>query len=354
MTAIVISGGESGHVQELVRILERDTGSASMDDEALINMAVEGGGGNITLSWALFGAHPLADRMVKERKCARAQMCQAMATALGRGVRIFYGDLGHLLQRFPVAVFRVLFSEPERKGDHGWDRGSERRRRRLFGQSFLDHTLYDMYLPGGKEPVDEEARAILERTAVAFGDPGRPLGGDRLQLASDMAEAEFDLVRRGVDVEFWTQEGGLTVWNRSALENGDLEERLRRNYGLGSVSCRRGAPPVLFEERVPYSLCMRLEGDRGLEEVAASVAGRNGARLGPAKTEVVLHGGLGWQGRLLVDLPETLADPEEAIWRLMALYPGRRLVLPASRYAWLVARMGLETGNEGSPNGVRR
>ncbi|SCY79679.1 hypothetical protein [Desulfoluna spongiiphila] len=340
MTAIVISGGESERVRTLVEDLERETGSVAMGDDELIGMAAEGGGGSLALSWALFGAHPLADRMVNERKCARARMCRAMATALERGVRIFYGDLGHLLQRFPVAVFRVLFADARGDGDRGW----ARRRRRLFGRSFLDHTFYDMYLPCGLSPAGEEARAILERTAVAMGDPGRPLSVDRLRLAADMAEAELDLVRRGVDVEFWNHGNGLTLWNQSPLDNGELEDRVRRNYALGAISCRRGAPPSLFEARVPYLLSMRVEGDRGLAEMTEAVAGRNGGRMASTKHEVVIYGGLGWGGRLLVDLPDSLTDPEEVVWRLMALHPGRRLVLPASRYAWLVARMGLDTG----------
>jgi hypothetical protein len=99
---------------------------------------------------------------------------------------------------------------------------------------------------------------------------------------------------------------------------------------------------------------MRVEGDRSLDDVATSVAGRNGARMGAARTEVVLHGGIGWEGRILVDLPDTLTDPEEVIWRLMALYPGCLLILPAPRYAWLVARMGLESWNDGVSLGVRR
>lgn len=87
-----------------------------------------------------------------------------------------------------------------------------------------------------------------------------------------------------------------------------------------------------------------MEGEQGLGEAVAAVAARNGGRTATTAGEVVLFGGLGWGGRLLVDLPETLVDPEEVVWRLRALYPGRGLVLPAPRYAWLVARMGLETG----------
>lgn len=350
MTAIVISGGESGRVRALVRNLERETGSTAMDDEALIQMAVEGGGGRLAFSWALFGAHPLADRMVRERKCARARMCRTMAMALEQGVRIFYGDLGHLLQRFPVAVFRVLYADDGDEVSRRW----ARRRRRLFGHSFLDHSLYDMYLPGETISVSEEARAILERTAVAFGDPGRPLSKDRLRLAVDMAEAELDLVRQGVDVELWGHGDGVTVWHQSALDNDVLQDRVRHKYPLGSAVCRRGAPPSLFEERLPYRLCVRVEGERSLEEMAASVGNRNGGRVASTRDEVALYGGAGWEGRLLVDLPETLADPEEAMWRLMALHPGRSLVLPAPRYAWLAARLGLDTGGDALPKGTRR
>lgn len=336
MTLIVISGGEQGWVQALVKALEKGAGGASMDDETLISLSSDGGG--ISLSWALFGAHPFGDRMVRERQCAKAQVCRTMVGAIDRGVRVFHGDLGHLMRRYPVALFRVLVA------GGGEDRKWERRRRRLFGRRFLGHDLYDMYLPGGVTPAADAARAILERSAVAFGDPGCPLSRERLGLAHDMAAAELDLVRRGLDVEFWDVSGRVTVWNRSELENGALEERVRRLYGMGAVSCRRGTPPELFEARLPYTIRLRVEGEQGLGEAVAAVAARNGGRTATTAGEVVLFGGLGWGGRLLVDLPETLVDPEEVVWRLRALYPGRGLVLPAPRYAWLVARMGLETG----------
>lgn len=339
MTAIVISGGENEQVRALVRHLERETGGVAMGDDELVAMAAHGGGGHLSLSWALFGVHPLADRMVKERACARARLCRAMASALERGVRIFYGDLGHLLQRFPVAVFRVLMADVPGAGRRSW----VRRRRRLFGRSFLHHRFYDMYLPCGTFSVGDAARAILERVAVAVGDPGRPLTRDRLRLAMDMAEAEIDLVRRGVEVVFWHHGGGVTVWNASALDNAELEARVRRTCALGSFLCRRGNPPPLFEERLAYTLSMRVEGDRGLPEVMATVAGRNGGRTASSTCEVMVYGGIGWDGRLVVDLPDSLVDPQEAVWRLMALHPGRTLVVPAQRYAWLADRMGLET-----------
>lgn len=335
MTAIVISEGESGWVEGLVQALKRGTGCAAMDDAALLKKVTEGRMASTTLlSWALFGALPSVGRMVMNRKYGKARVCQEMISALGRGVRIFNGDLGHLLQRFPVMVFRVLISGDLRGG---------RRRRHLFGRDVQNHFLYDLYLPGGPLSVERAAKVILERSAVALGDPGRPLPGDRLRLAADMAEAELDLLRRGVDVDFWGPTGDLTVWNHSSLGNAELKERVRRAYALGA-SCRRGLPPSIFGKRVPYAVRMRVEGERLLGDAVASVASRNGGRLGTAMPEVVVCGGLGWGGRLVVDLSETLTDPEEVIWRLMALYPERRLIVPAPRYAWLVSRLGLEIG----------
>ncbi|BCS98529.1 hypothetical protein DSLASN_41610 [Desulfoluna limicola] len=351
MTVIVISGGERTQAQALVRALETSSGSTAMDDEALISMAAEGwGGGSLLFSWALWGAHPLADRVGMQRTCAKAKACRAMLTALGQGVRIFHGDLGHLLYRFPVPVYRVLLSG---KGEGSGQVGA-RRRRRLFGESFLSHAFYDMHLPCGSDSVGEEAGAILERTALALGDPGCPLSTECLRLAIDMADAELDLVHRGVDVEFWGHDGRLTVWNRSPLGNHDLEERVHRLYALGTATCRRGIPPLIFDERLPYTLSTRVEGARSLDEAVADVRERNGARPASAKAEVVLHGGIGWGERILVDFPEALSDPEEVVWRLVALYPGRRFILPAPRYAWVVSRMGLDAGNHGVPMGEGR
>ena len=335
MTAIVISEGERGWVQELVRALEQRTGCAAMDDGGLIKKASDGRrGSSLLLSWSLFGAHPLADRVVMERKCGKALVCQTMVAALERGVRIFQGDLGHLLQRFPVSVFRVLIAG---------ESGGERRRKRLFGVNGRNHRFYDMYLPGESGSAEGAAQAILERSAVALGDPGRPLSEARLRLASHMAGAELDLVRRGVDAEFWGPAGELTVWHQSSLSSIDLQAQMRC-YALGDATCKRGTPPSIFETRVFYTLRMRVEGERQLGDVVAAVSARNGGRLGTAEGEVVLYSGPGWGGVLVVDIPGALADPEEVVWRLMALHPGRRLMVPAPRYAWLATRMGLDAG----------
>ena len=322
-----------------------------MDDEALVATAAEGwSSGPLLFSWALWGSHPLGDHVGKQRTCAKAKACRAMLTALGQGVRIFHGDLGHLLYRFPVPVYRVLLSGKDEDGAQGgW-----RRRRRLFGESSERHAFYDMYLPCGFESLGEKARAIQERTDLVLGDPGRPLPAKRLRLALEMVDAERDLVRRGVDVAFWNHDGRLTVWNRSALSNHDLEVRVQRLYALGTVFCRRGTPPLIFDERLPYTLSPRVEGARSLDEAVAGVRERNGARSPSAKYEVILYCGIGWGTQILVDFPEALSDPEEVVWRLKALYPKRRLILPAPRYAWMVSRMGLDGANHGIPMGEGR
>lgn len=326
MTAIVISEGIGG--TSLVRALERGTGCASMDDAGLIADVTAGHmGRSRLLSWALFGAHPWGGRVMMGRKYGTARVRKALISALGRGVRIFYGDLGHLLESFPVAVFRVHISGNSRR---------RRQRRRLFGMDAENHRLYDLYLPGGADSEAIAARAILERSALALGDIGRPLPTDRLGLAVDIADAELDLIHRGVDVDFWDPCGELTVWNHSRLDNGALAALIQRLYAFGTLSCRRGTPPPLFASRVSYTVRMRIEGEARFSETMASVASRNGAL-----SEVILRGGLDWGGRLVVELPEALSDPEEVMWRLMALYPGRTLVVPAPRYAWLVSRMGL-------------
>ena len=338
MTAIVISEGERGWVQELVQALEQRTGYASMDDDGLIKKASDGRrGSSLLLSWSLFGTHPLADCVVMERKCGKALVCQAMVAALEQGVRVFQGDLGHLLQRFPVSVFRVLIAG---------GCGEERRRKRFFGMNSGNHSFYDMYLPCQTGSVERAARAILERSAVALGDPGRPLPDARLRLASRMAHAELDLVRRGVDVEFWGPAGELTVWHQSSFSSPDLQGQVQRVYALGNATCKRGVPPPIFETRVFYTLCMRVEGERRLGDAVGAVAARNGGRVGTAECEVVLFSGPGWGSVLVVDIPRALVDPEEVVWRLMSLHPDRRLMIPAPRYAWLASRMGLETGRE--------